>query len=218
MATLSLKDFMRKQEQEYKKSATYVKELESTLKYQQNIRMHHTVPRHHRPRPLRIMLPLEANDLNTKFQRQYEDIFFPYLNEVILRNTIALETAKAKLNITHQTESQLCQRTDDPKAIQKAYYQFLEQNEIPTTQISPQLQRIIHAATTKTVTPTTATTIPPKRSAHSTSPCLLTTTTTTLAHDTHKKRKNKSSYPPPKKQPKLDHFLFRKSQSTHPPP
>ena len=223
MATLALKAFINTQEEEYLRCANYIKELEYTLKHQTNIRTHRTIPKQNRPRPLRIM-PTE--DLNESFQKQYEDIFFPYLNKVILHNTIALETAKAKqASILRHIESQLCQREDNPGDIREAYHHFLERNQIPTAQISPQLQSKIHTTTTITterVTPTTTTT-----TAHSTKdtstmllhqPTTTTATPPTTSPNTHKKRKNKLPHPTSKKQPKLDHFLSRKSQSTHPPP
>ena len=221
MATISLKDFIHKQEEEYKKCASYIKELESTLKYQHNIRTHHTIPKHYRPRPLRVMSPPELDDLNTSFHKQYEDIFYPYLSKVILHNTITLETAKAKLtNIIRQTELQLCQRDDSPEDIRKTYYCFLERNHIPATHILPQLQCIIH--TPKSLTPTTHTVTTHFEKETSTvlshRPTTTTTTPPTPTKDTHRKRKNAHPHPPPTKQPKLDHFLFRKLQNTHPPP
>ena len=137
-------------------------------------------------------------------------MFFPYLNKAILHNTIALETAKAKLaSIIRHAESQLCQRKDNPDDIREAY--SLEQNQIPTVQVSPQLQSKIHTTTTYTterVTPTTATTTAhPTKDTSVTLPHQLTTTTATPPPSTYMQ-----------KQPKLDHCSSRKSQSTHPPP
>ena len=218
MATLSLKDFISTQEEEYSRCANYIKELENTLKHQTKIRTHRTIPKQNRPRPLKVM-PTE--DLNKSFQKQYEDIFFPYLNKVILHNTIALETAKAKrASILRHIESQLCQRKDNPGDIREAYHRFLERNQIPTAQISPQLQSRIHTTTTtERVTPTTTTTTAHPTKDTSTMPLHQpTTTTATLPTTSPKKRKNKLPHPTSKKQPKLDHFLSRKPQTTHPPP
>jgi len=71
--------------------------LEKALQMQRKSKLHHTIPQQHGPTSLTIIDSDKQNDIN---QRQYENLYFPYLDKAIEHNNVALELTTSHLSYT----------------------------------------------------------------------------------------------------------------------
>lgn len=101
--------FIHHQVNIYKATQKQKNHIEKTLKYQQNIIVYNTIPKHYKPRNLPIIISeATSTDLNTKFMNEYETLFSSHLKKVITHNTVNLEIINSKLtSISQYTENQL---------------------------------------------------------------------------------------------------------------
>lgn len=67
---------------------------------QRKSKLHHTIPKQHGPTSLTIIDSDKQNDINEDFQRQYENLYFPYLDKAIEHNNVALELTISHLSST----------------------------------------------------------------------------------------------------------------------
>ena len=94
------------------------------------MRMHHTIPQKYKPHLLYVEQPHNLQ-LNEKFNKQYETIFFEHLKAVITNNVVCLEMNKARLqSIIHETELFLAKSSDNLDTIREQYEGFLKENKI----------------------------------------------------------------------------------------
>lgn len=73
--------------------------LEKVLQMQRKSKLHHTIPKQHGPTSLTIIDSDKQNDINEDFQRQYENLYFPYLDKATEHN-VALELTISHLSST----------------------------------------------------------------------------------------------------------------------
>ena len=77
-----------------------IQELTSTLDYQLRIQAHRTIPNCHQPRRLRT----QDTNITKQFDKDYETLFFDYLDKAIINNNIQLELYKAALTTLNPTD------------------------------------------------------------------------------------------------------------------
>lgn len=232
MAT-NLSTFTSNQIKLYNHEISTINALNKTLKYQNNIRSNHTIPRKYKPsHQLTIAQPNDGT-LHETFNNEFKSIFFKHLNEAIKTNTIALEIKKARLsNIIKTTESTIIKSNEKPEIIKQEYHRFITeikiqnhtpppelQNKIPPTAIPNQATSVptetasatntrVHQSTTQQP----MSSVPLITSKPTSSPISQSTNSTTdktQQADVNKKRKHPEQHPKATKrhQPSLHHFL-----------
>ena len=142
----------------------------------------------------------QSKKLNQSFFKAYNELFLKGLQDAIIQNTTTLELEKARcLDILRHTEQALCISTDPPSLISKWYTDFLQQLNLESHVISPELKHKLEASTLHS---------PPSINT-SANPAKLGT-----------KRRREAQHPPttpkphPAKQPKIDHFLRKGQKQT----
>ena len=79
--------------EEYLRLSANIQDLTATLNYQQQIQAHRTIPVSHQPRKLKT----SDVTITKEFEKDYEYLFFNYLDKAITNNNIQLELRKAAL-------------------------------------------------------------------------------------------------------------------------
>ena len=194
------KCFLNQQREQYKKHNRIVDQAQSALRYQYQLQSHGNIPKKHRPRPPTIVDSAQSKKLNQSFFKAYNELFFKGLQDAIIQNTTTLELEKARcLDILRHTEQALCISTDPPSLISKWYTDFLQQLNLESHVISPELKHKLEASTLH-------------------SPPSINTSANPVKLGT--KRRREAQHPPttpkphPAKQPKIDHFLRKGQKQT----
>ena len=156
-------------------------------------------------------------DLQMNFSKEYNELFFKYLDSVITANTIALEITKAKRNsIISETETFLAKHCPSQNITSK-YNTFLKNNQIRNHQPCSILKD--HLSTHDTTCqqkqlPTDIEKLSTRVKKHRTSDTS-TTLPTTNYYQSNRKRPNSKEHPHAKKQLKLAPFLDKGSKTQH---
>ena len=130
--------------QEYKTHLTQVNRLEHTLKQQQTMMLHKSIPKMYQPKVLTSINPIAS--LTEDFNKEYRALFFKHLERVMTNNNIALEVKKARLtNILTQVDHYLSSCGETPNHIAKLYDNFIMENQI--TREVPELKKYFHQDT-----------------------------------------------------------------------
>ena len=191
--------------QEYKTHLAQVKRLEHTLKQQQNMMIHKTIPKMYQPK---VLTPINPNtSLTEDFNKEYRALFFKHLERVMTNNNIALEVKKARLtNILSQVDHYLlsCDETHDH--IARLYDNFIMDNQI-RRELPEKLKKVLPPGyTSPPITMDETNTNPPAQASVS-------------QHTQHdRKRKGKQKHPKAIKSPKCDPFLSLSSLDPSQPP
>jgi len=92
--------------------ASTIAKLENILNRQEKIGTHHTFPKQHKTPPLEIINPDSANDTTANFHKEYETLFFSYLDKTILHTH---EITKSRLSVALLAlDTTLCGRPESP--------------------------------------------------------------------------------------------------------
>lgn len=149
--------------------------LESTLKYQKNIKRFKTIPKKYTPT---FTLKLAENNdtalqLQQAFDSEYKTLFYQHLDKVISENTIALEIKKAKILSQNQHFEKLLKEesTSTGKTTTAIFQDFFTQyqqtafaNEILT--LNPEKETPSPDTPLQTSSPPSLSTKSPKKRKH----------------------------------------------------
>lgn len=182
--------------QEYKTHLTQVNRLEHTLKQQQTMMLHKSIPKMYQPKVLTSVNPIAS--LTEDFNKEYRALFFKHLERVMTNNNIALEVKKARLtNIMTQVDHYLSSCGETPNHIAKLYDNFIMENQI-TREVPEELKKVLppgYTSPSVTVDEASTTNTP-------------TPASVSQQHtQCNRKRKSKKKHPKAVKAPKQDHFL-----------
>ena len=183
--------------QEYK---TQVNKLDHTLKQQQDMMLHKSIPKMYQPK---VLTPVNPNtSLAEDFNKEYRDLFFKHLERVMTNNKIALEVKKAHLtSILSQVDHYLSSCGKSPDYIAKLYDKFISENQI-TREVPEKLKKVLpprYTSPSAAVTVDEATTSDPLSVSQHT--------------QRNRKRKRTKKHPKAVKAPKQDPNLPKCSQS-----
>lgn len=131
---------------EYQRHLSLVTELTTTLNHQQNMQTYKTIPKRYQPTLLKASDP----SLIEQFTKEYEDLFFKYLEKVITNNQIKLELHQCTLtNIIVQVETYISKlpNLEESKTL---YSTFLTENHIKNRIPIPELQKCFEIDSLKT--------------------------------------------------------------------
>ena len=113
-----------------------------TLQHQQSTHTHKTIPKQRLPILPTVLDKAAQTELTKDFNKQYEKLYFSFLDRVITQNAITLEHTKQKLdNIVTATEQYLCSLSIPQTTLQNFHSHFLSQCKLSTHNCSPQLQK-----------------------------------------------------------------------------
>ena len=85
--------FIKLQSNRYKTIKTEIVKLEKEIKYQEEIKKQHLIPRKYKPNQTpHIHDP--SGKIQSEFNTAYEQLFFKHLNKIINANTVASEIKK----------------------------------------------------------------------------------------------------------------------------
>ena len=200
----------------YQETTLTIATTEHRLKQQCNIKSHKSIPKQYRPQLLEIISPAN-NDLDINFSKEYNKLFFKYLDSVITANTVTLEITKAKRHsIISETETFLAKYCPLQNITSK-YNTFLKNNEIRNHQPCSILKD--HLSTHDTTCqqkqlPRDTQTLSTDVKKHLTSDTS-TTLPTTSHNKSNRKRPNSKEHTHAQKQLKLAPFLDKGSKYQH---
>ena len=195
MATLNTSEYvLYTLSQEYKIHLAQVNRLEHTLKQQQSMILHKSIPKMYQPKVLTPINPITS--LTEDFNKDYQALFFKHLERVMVNNNIALEVKKAHLaSILTQVDHHLSKCGETPDRTAKLYDDFVRDNQI-TREVPTELKKVLPPGhMSPPITADAAST-----SAHA-------STSFTPSSRCNRKRKNTKKHPKTVKVPKQDHFL-----------
>lgn len=196
---------LRTLSQEYKTHLTQVNKLKHTLKQQQSMMLHKSIPKMYQPKVLTSVNPITS--LTEDFNKDYRALFFKHLERVMTNNNIALEVKKARLaNILIQIDQYLGSCGETPEHIARLYDNFITENQI-TREVPDELKKVLPPGyTSPPIAADEASTNPPMQASVS-------------SHSQHNhKRKSNKRHPKAIKSPKQDHFLFQSPPNPPQPP
>ena len=184
--------------QEYKTTLAQVKRLEHTLKQQQFMVLHKSIPKMYQPKVLTPVNPITP--LTEDFNKEYRTLFFKHLERVMTNNNIALEIKRARLtNILSQIDHYLSSCGETPNNIAKLYDNFITENQI-IREVPDELKKVLPRAYTS----------PPltfKNEASTSNPPTQGSASKKQSTTHNRKRKNAKKHPKATKTSKQDHFL-----------
>ena len=181
-----MENFVKEKTLEYQHHLDILTSLERIIKQHQEIQTKKNIPKKYQPNTL------ETNDtfLTTKFNDQYEKLFYKHLKDVVNSNNTTLERHKETLKrIIYETEQYLSSLSDSPEHITRLYKTFLTDNGIKNHTPLPELQTRMNTTSQKT---------------------------RSQRRHQHRKRKQ-DEHPQSIKKIKMEHFLSIGHMPTHPP-
>ena len=181
--------------QEYKTHLTQVNKLEHTLKQQQSMMLHKSIPKMYQPKVLTSVNP--TTSLTEDFNKDYRALFFKHL-ERVMTNNIALEVRKARLaNILIQIDQYLGSCGETPEHIARLYDNFITENQI-IREVPAELRKVLPPGYTS-----------PPIAVHEVSTNPPTQASVSSHSQNNHKRKSNKRHPKAIKFPNQDHFLFQ---------
>ena len=119
---------------EYQRLSTHIRDLKTTINYQQQILTHRNIPGPHQPKNLKTC----DTNITKQFEKDYESLFFDYLNKAIINNNIQLELYKAALAAISSQEVDAEQNnTPDSKIRKRGRRGHKRKQTTPTPTLPP---------------------------------------------------------------------------------
>ena len=134
---MNVTTFLQTQSAEYHHHTSHTTESKGILEQQLNMEMYKTIPREYQPKQLKVSNTSLAN----KFAKEYNQLFFKYLEKIITSNQIELQLHTPVLtSIIVQTEVYLSKSQLPSTKITSLYQKFLLDNHIEDRIAIPELQ------------------------------------------------------------------------------